>query len=180
MAATPCLPESITVMMEVEMGILAELSDAGFAWSPRLIGGDASFDNPALSLPYMVLSWAPGNPLKWTDALPRTEEHRRKILRQLVDIQLDLVSRTMKPTESNASSSSSALEFLTGIIDGKIGRVAEGKIPQLDPRSCFVHRALVQHVDSEIDISLPPMTAITHWNLTSRDIMVDDEFNITG
>ncbi|KAK8127788.1 hypothetical protein PG984_008896 [Apiospora sp. TS-2023a] len=169
-------------MVEVEMGILAELGNVGFPWSPRLIGGDASFDNPALGCPYMVLAWVAGRPLEWTDALPLTEEHRRKILGQLTDIQLDLAIRTQKPpAEPNISSSSSTLDYLTRIIDGRIGRVANGKLPHLDLRACFVHRALVRHaVDTEIDIASSSMTAITHGNLTSKDIMVDDDLNIRG
>lgn len=89
-------------------------------------------------------------------------------------------ANNLQPPEPGIPSSSSTLKFLTGIIDGKIGRVAEGKLPYLDLRSCFVHRALVRHaVDSEIDAASSSMTAITHGNLTSKDIMVDDDLNVT-
>lgn len=79
------------------MGILNELGNAGFPWSLMLIGGDASFDNPALGCPYMALSWVAGKPLEWIDALTPTEEPRRRILRQLTDIQLNLAVRTQNP-----------------------------------------------------------------------------------
>lgn len=88
-------PSAITSMVETEMDVLTELSKTGFRWSPRLIGGDSSFDNP-IEHPYFVLSWVRGNPLQWTPAIPAEPEQRHKILRQLTDIQLDLAQCTQR------------------------------------------------------------------------------------
>lgn len=83
----------ISELVSYEMVTLTRLSDIQFRWSPRLIGGDASFDN-SIQHPYLVLTWIPGTPLEWTPAIPAQQEQRHKVLRQLVDIQLELVGCT--------------------------------------------------------------------------------------
>jgi hypothetical protein len=93
--ATSQLPqESISCLVEVEMKTLAKLSQVGFHWSPRLIGGDAGFDNP-IEHPYLVVNWIQGSALGHTAIT--SESQREKILRQLVDIHLELFKRTQKP-----------------------------------------------------------------------------------
>ncbi|KAK8042460.1 hypothetical protein PG994_012943 [Apiospora phragmitis] len=139
--------------MEVEMGTLAELSYAGFPWSPHLIGGDASFDNHELGLPYMVLSWVVGMD-GLTDALPPNRETAIGRPLPTNNIHIELKRRTKKPpgwfnqypcrmpfmlsipcspTQSTTTRpsaeqgmshySSSTLDFLTGISNGMTGRV---------------------------------------------------------
>ncbi|KAH8198648.1 hypothetical protein TruAng_007189 [Truncatella angustata] len=163
-------PDSISTIVEVEMRTLAELSQAGFHWSPRLIGGDASFNNP-IGHPYLVVNWVHGSVLKWTDTTPH--QQREKILRQLVDIQLELLNRTKKSQDGF-----SALKYLQDIVDGRIQRVIDGQLPELDTRSCFVHRALLRHaVSNDLDASL---SVIVHGNLAPHKIIIDEELNIKG
>lgn len=88
------LPASfITGFAEAELAILTRLGNAGFRWSPKLISYDSGFDNP-IKHPYFVLSWVHGTPREWTEAIPSERRHRHKILRQFVDIQLDLAECT--------------------------------------------------------------------------------------
>ncbi len=89
---------SITDFAEAELAALARLGNTGFRWSPKLIGYDCGFDNP-LSHPYFVLSWVHGTALEWTEAIPSERQHRNKILRQFVDIQLELAECTKELRE---------------------------------------------------------------------------------
>jgi hypothetical protein len=72
---------------------LIQLEQAGFRWSPRLIHYDIGHDN-LVKLPYLVLSWIQGRELEWTDTVPPKPDDREKILRQVVDIRLELAERT--------------------------------------------------------------------------------------
>lgn len=92
--AGKCLPaDSITGFAEAELAVLTRLGDTGFRWLPKLIGHDSGFDNQ-IGHPYFVLSWIHGTPLVWTEAIPSERQYRQKILRQIVDIQLELVECT--------------------------------------------------------------------------------------
>jgi hypothetical protein len=66
------------------------------------------------------------------------------------------------------------------MVDGQIGRAATNQDPLLGVRDCLAHRALVQHVaDNSLDPE-PPILAISHENLAAHNIIVDDDYNITG
>ncbi|POR34217.1 Uncharacterized protein TPAR_05583 [Tolypocladium paradoxum] len=154
-------PSSITSIVEDEMAFMKKLNHSGFRWAPRLIGGDSTFNNP---LGHPTWSW-PG----FMEPLGQ----RHKVIRQLIDIQLELAECTK---ESRPGTSTRT--YLTDIIDGKIMRVADGKLPELDYRSCFIHRALARYV---IDDALEtPLFAISHDNLAAHKIIIDQEYNITG
>ena len=88
-------PSSISGIVEDEMAMLTKLWNLGFRWSPKLIGGDSTFDN-SLGHPYLVMTWVHGTSLDWTPSVPADQQTRCKILRQLADIQLDLVYCTME------------------------------------------------------------------------------------
>lgn len=62
-------PDSITVIVEMEVSILKRLQTSGFSKSPRLLGYDSGFDNP-IGYPYLVLSWFEGTQLEWSDTAP--------------------------------------------------------------------------------------------------------------
>ncbi|KAL2128746.1 hypothetical protein VTI74DRAFT_8703 [Chaetomium olivicolor] len=173
--AGKCLtPTALAFFVDAQAKMLAKLDDAGFRWSPKLIYHDTSFHN-LIGHPYLVVSWFPGTALEWTDTVPSKPADREKILRQVVDIQLDLVERA-KDLRHDAST----LSFLTGIVDGKIVRAATDKEPPFNVRDCFVHRALVRHA---VDPSLgsdPSIFSVSHESLAAHSIIVDQEYNITG
>ena len=87
-------PASITSIVQDEVDVMKKLNDAGFHWSPKLIGSDSGFSNP-IGHPYLVMNWVPGDALQWTATAPAVE-NRNKILRQLVQIQLELVNCTQE------------------------------------------------------------------------------------
>ncbi|KAI0154380.1 hypothetical protein GGR57DRAFT_113311 [Xylariaceae sp. FL1272] len=163
---------SVMDLVKHEMDILRDLKVSGFRWSPRLIGGDITFQNP-MKHPYLVVTWIHGRHLEWTQNYPPKQDQRDKVLRQLVDIQLEMISSTTRP-----NTGSSATKCLTEAIDGQIMRVLEGKLPELKLKSCFVHRYLADHAfDDAIE---PAVLAVSHKNIASRKIIVDDEFGIKG
>jgi hypothetical protein len=96
--------ECITDFVEMEVSILKRLETSGFSWSPRLLGYHSGFDNP-IGFPYFVLSWIEGTPLEWSDTIPSHRESRNKILRQMVDIILELADCTMELCEAMTPSS---------------------------------------------------------------------------
>jgi hypothetical protein len=90
------VPEGAAItIVEAEATTLTKLDKAGFRWSPKLVHRDTGHDN-LLKHPYLVLSWFPGNQLEWTDTVPSNPQHRHKILRQVVNIQLELAERTQE------------------------------------------------------------------------------------
>lgn len=74
---------SIARIVHDEMALMKKLNNAGFLWSPKLIGGDTGFDNP-VGHPYLVMTWVHGDALEWTPTV--SIERRSKVLRQLVQI----------------------------------------------------------------------------------------------
>ncbi|KAM0285964.1 hypothetical protein ACHAQH_001152 [Verticillium albo-atrum] len=164
---------SVTSIVDNEMTVLKKLETSGFRWSPRLVGGDQSFNN-SLGYPYLILKWFPGTALKWSASNAVDPQQRQKVLRQLLDIQLELAEATR---ESRPATSTRG--YLTDVINSKIERVAQGSLPaELDVRSCLVQRALVPYVVHEgLEESF---FAIAHGNLASHKIIVDGEYNITG
>ncbi|KAK7422652.1 hypothetical protein QQX98_001440 [Neonectria punicea] len=165
-------PASISSIVREEMRVLGVLQNAGFRWSPKLIGGDHSFEN-TIGRPYLVVSWIPGTALDWSPSIPADHQVRRKVLRQLLDIQLELVNLTKESRPGT-----STREYLSDIIAGKIGRVSDGSLPELDTRSCLVQRALLPYAVHEG--LQEPFFAIEHGHLAPHKIIVDSEHNITG
>ncbi|SPQ25402.1 10de04a2-fcb5-4ae7-99f3-c83f92eb1240 [Thermothielavioides terrestris] len=173
-AAKSLGPASLAAFMETQATMLTRLAKSGFRWSPKLVSFDCGFDNH-ISHPYFVLSWFDGLPLQWTDTYPPEPQVREKILRQIVDIRLELAECT-KDLRPNAS----ALAFLTRVVDGKIMRALTDEKPVFTPRDCFVHRALLPHVVHDALESEPSVFAISHEDLAAHNIIVDSEYNITG
>ncbi len=148
-------PGAIPELVSYEMVTLRRLSDIEFRWSPRLIGGDASYDN-SIKHPYLVLTWIPGTPLEWTPAIPAQQEQRDKVLRQVVDLQLELVrcTKESRPTPLTASGSkrqcyffrfltsypgpgTSMLKFLTDAVDSQIHNAMSGDLSERNLGICL-------------------------------------------
>ncbi|PMD54947.1 uncharacterized protein K444DRAFT_596730 [Hyaloscypha bicolor E] len=165
-------PESITNFVETEVSILKRLQTSGFSRSPRLLGYNSGFDNP-IGFPYLVLSWFEGTQLEWSDTIPPQRESRNKIIRQMVDIILELADCTKE-----LRTGTSASKYLVEFIDRKIVRVSIGQMPELQLRDCFIQRALVSRVVHP-DLENSPFL-ISHEDLAPQNIIVDSEYNIKG
>lgn len=85
--------DTIISQLQREIDILNFLDANGFKWAPKLIGHDLSYDNE-VGFPFIMLSWLPGDPLRWNDTTPLHRCDRDKILRQVIDIILQLIHCT--------------------------------------------------------------------------------------
>jgi serine/threonine protein kinase len=181
-------PESISNFVETEVSILKRLQTSGFSKSPKLLGYNSGFDNP-IGFPYLVLSWFEGTPLEWSDTVPPQRERRNKIIRQMVDIILELADCTKEWRRNSAHSfeasclpiligtRTSASKYLIKIIDRKIVRASHGQMPELQLRDCFIQRALASRV---VHPALETPFLISHEDLAPQNIIVDSENNIKG
>lgn len=86
--------EHLADMVNEEVMILQTLQQLGFRWSPRLIAFDVTSDN-ALGLPYVISEWVHGKPLKWSEVEPKQQDSRDKIVRQIMQIILELARCTV-------------------------------------------------------------------------------------
>ncbi|KAK4041596.1 hypothetical protein C8A01DRAFT_14662 [Parachaetomium inaequale] len=168
-------PKTVAAVVESEASMLAKLDESGFRWSPKLIHYDAGHDN-LIKRPYLVMSWVHGKSLEWTNSAPKPQ-HREKILRQIMGIQLELAERT-KVSRPGAST----LTFLTTVVDGKVMNAARevDKEPAPGVRDCLIHRALLRYVIHKTLEFEPSIFSVSHGNLAAENIIVDSDYNITG
>jgi hypothetical protein len=80
--------------IKMDTRILRTLEEKGFPWSPRYRAASLTFDNP-INYPFIVLDWAEGISLKWSDDFP-SSPIREIVLTQLAEIQMCLVTCTME------------------------------------------------------------------------------------
>ncbi|KAK4144498.1 uncharacterized protein C8A04DRAFT_36498 [Dichotomopilus funicola] len=171
---TSSTADSVASLAQSQATTFTVLHESGFQRSPKLIHHDVGHNNP-IKAPYLVLSWIPGTALEWTDTSPSEPQCREKIMRQVVNIQLELAECTKV-----ASVGSSTYECLCQTVDRKIMRVVDGKEPSITIIDCLEHRALLQHaVHRSLEFE-PPIYAISHEDLAARNIIVDSDYNITG
>lgn len=185
-------PSAVAECLALEVSVLRSLEARGFAWSPRVLGFDAGFDNP-IKFPYVVFSWIDGKLLEWTPTVPQQRHVRDKVLRQMADIVFELVSCTEESSEFAdvchfhregkltwvcVGAGTTASTYMTEIIHGKMLRVCEGQIPGVLLHDCLVQLALVRKTVYEVpdDSSF----ALAHGDLAAEHIIVDDEYNIKG
>ncbi|KAL1845130.1 hypothetical protein VTK73DRAFT_1064 [Phialemonium thermophilum] len=164
--------EAISNYVDAEVSILRRLETSHFSWSPRVLGYDSGFNNP-IKFPYMVLTWIDGKPLEWTESIPPQGHTRDKVLYQLANILLELVSCTM-----HSKPGVTALTFLTDAVDRKIQRVKKGQLRDVRLEDCLVQRELVPRVIH--DLPEASYFVLSHEDLAAQNIIVDDEFNVKG
>jgi hypothetical protein len=96
------LPRLVTklytsLLLSREVDLRQRIESANVYPFQKLITFDASYDN-ALQSPYMILGWADGKPLSWTDSSPEGD-FRKTVLRKIANASLDL----LKVSESGSS-----------------------------------------------------------------------------
>jgi hypothetical protein len=77
----------LTILREAELRLSIEKNKIGGI--PRLITYSATFNNPA-RFPYMVVEWAEGTQLRWTESCPALPQ-RNKVIRSVAHIVLNLL-----------------------------------------------------------------------------------------
>ncbi|KAH8690196.1 kinase-like domain-containing protein [Talaromyces proteolyticus] len=162
--------EVVTSELQCKIEVLELLDASGFKWAPKLIGHDLSYDNE-VGFPLIVYSWVSGDPLKWNDAAPLHRCDRDKVLRQVIQIILQLIQCTK-------AKKGPTLDFLTDAVDRKFIRVFRNQLPGISLEDCLALRAsLPEVVHGELDDA--PFL-ISHGDLSSNNILVDNDYNITG
>ena len=86
--------EDMIATMQMEIHTFEKLEARGFCWSPKYLGASLTFKNP-IGVPFIVLTWAEGEPLRMDDA-SLSRPLRNKILSQLALIQLSLIECTQE------------------------------------------------------------------------------------
>lgn len=178
--------EVVTSQLRREIEVLKLLNAGGFKWAPKLIGHDLSYDNE-VGFPPIILSWIPGDPLKWNNNVPLHRCDRDKILQQVVQIILDLIQCTEAKSKYTmklniiqvlTTIGGSTLDFLTDAVDRKIIRVYRNQLPETSLEDCLILRALLPKVVHE-ELNHAPFL-ISHGDLSSNNILVDSDYNVTG
>lgn len=90
---TCCSMEAIVTLLKNEVDILLRLEESGFPWSPKVVGHDLTFDN-TIGFPYIVLTWISGCPLRWNNSTPWKRSDRDKVVDQIANITVSLISCT--------------------------------------------------------------------------------------
>lgn len=80
--------------LQTEVNILKTLEAKGFLWAPRCLGTSLTFDNP-IKHPFIVLTWAEGDPLNWDECFP-PRPIRDYLLGQIASIQQSLIQCTLQ------------------------------------------------------------------------------------
>ncbi|KAF1817062.1 hypothetical protein P152DRAFT_504466 [Eremomyces bilateralis CBS 781.70] len=172
-----CLPihvrsdsqDTIISLLRSERNIFQELGEKGFPWAPKPRGSILTFEN-LVGFPFLALVWIEGSPLSWSTTYP-PRPVRDKVLRQVAEIQLSLI-------ECTGENGGTATPFFLKLIDSKVHRIRNGKLPELTEQDCFDQRKLLPQV------LLPELEnapfAIDHGDLSPLNILVDSEHNVTG
>lgn len=86
--------DAVIARTALDAGIYEKLESSGFGWSSRLVGSSLTFDNP-INYPFIVVEFAGGNNLQWTDVEP-SQPARNDVLEQLAEIHLQLLQCTLE------------------------------------------------------------------------------------
>ncbi|KAJ5160679.1 uncharacterized protein N7482_007683 [Penicillium canariense] len=161
--------ETILYLVESEASIIQALETKGFQWAAKLRGCSRTFDN-LVGYPFLALTWIPGSPLLWSDNFP-ARPLRDKVLNQVAGIHASLIECTQ---ETRAA----AIDHYTRIIHNKIRRVCSGQLPEITEQECSDQLALLPGVLMPELESAP--FAMDHGDLSSQNIMIDAQHNVTG
>lgn len=79
-----------SLLLDREVDLRRRIELAKIHHFQPLITSDSSVNNP-LQSPYMMLGWADGRPLSWSDSSPSQKELRRNVLRSVANASLDML-----------------------------------------------------------------------------------------
>jgi len=132
-----------------------------------------SEDGDGVGTPYMLLDWVDGKTLEWNVNVPPPAA-REKVLGQMAQYTVDLLART-----AMHSSPQSALTWILRRIDSRLTRILTGELLGFDPVDCLIYRAMAKEIYFVSSLDAFPFP-LMHTDLGRLNILVDDNFNITG
>ena len=157
---------TVTTMRYVRRALPSVPVATVHAWSDKE-------DGDGVGMPYILLDWIDGKTLEWNANTPPLAA-RGKILAQLARHTADFLART--PIQSNTSS---ALAWMLSRIDNRFTRILTGDLSTFDPIDCLIYRAMAEEKYFIPSLDALPFPLI-HTDLNPLNIIVDDNFNITG
>jgi aminoglycoside phosphotransferase (APT) family kinase protein len=132
-----------------------------------------SEDGDGVGTPYMLVDWTDGRTFEWNESFP-PPDIRRKVLAQLAQYTADLLARTL--TYPNTQST---LTWILRRIDSRLRRILTGDLSSFDPVDCLIYRAMAEEKYFVPSLDTFPFP-LMHTDLSRFNILVDDNFNITG
>ena len=157
---------TVTTMRYVQRTVPSIPVATVHAWSD-------SEDVDGVGTPYMLLDWIEGRTLEWNATCPPPSA-REKVLAQLARYSVELLASTRME-----SSTQSALTWMLRRIDSRLRRIFTGDLPSFDPIDCLIYRAMAEEKYFIPSLDAHPFP-LMHTDLSRNNILVDDDFNITG
>ncbi|KAG1733016.1 kinase-like domain-containing protein [Suillus paluster] len=164
---TPSPIEATVTTMRYVHSIIPSIPVATVhAWSD-------SKDGDGIGTPYILLDWIDGRTLEWNARFPPPAA-RGKVLAQLAQYTADLLARTLM--HANAQST---LRWILRRIDPRLTRIFTGDLSAFDPIDCLIFRAMAEEKYFVPSLDTFPFP-LMHTDLNQMNVLVDDDFNITG
>ncbi|KFY00197.1 hypothetical protein O988_03455 [Pseudogymnoascus sp. VKM F-3808] len=153
-----------TVKKEVELRQAIE--KAGIQRITKLKAISSTFDNPA-RFPFVVSEWAEGNQLRWTESYPALPQ-RNEVIRSVAQVVVDLLQVQNKEC--------TATGYITTLIDRKIKRARDNKLPGATVSECLDQQSLIaEYLLPDLDQA---PCVLVHGDLTAENIIVGQDFNV--
>lgn len=150
-------------LFEREVEIRQLINAAQIRLFQPLLAFDTSADN-ALQNAYMILSWAEGGSMEWSDVVPADQTTRRNIMHTIANATLDLVKIHR--------SGEMALEWMTTKIARKIARAQAGtyigSVAECEQQKDLIPKYWIPDLDAAPHV-------LVHGDLVENNIIVNDE-----
>ncbi|KAH0337199.1 hypothetical protein KCU81_g8173, partial [Aureobasidium melanogenum] len=124
--------------------------------------------NQLIHNPFICLSWVEGEPLTWSDSVPKARSVRNDLIKEIANICLDLLSIQEEGTSAKAE--------VTVKIQRKIERAEKGSYIGGNVESCKRQMSLLEnywipHLDEAPRV-------LVHGDLSANNILVDQHSNL--
>ncbi|KAK5988186.1 hypothetical protein PT974_12326 [Cladobotryum mycophilum] len=163
-------PNVIISQLQGEVRVVQELERRGFRWAAKPQGSSLMFENE-IGTPFVALTWILGTQLQWSSEFP-ARPIRDMILSQIASIQQSLIECTKEQRDITAT------EEFERIIDSKVRRIRNGRLPELTEKDCFDQKYRLPGVLYP-QLNEAPF-AMDHGDLSPRNIIINSEQKITG
>ncbi|KAM5446987.1 hypothetical protein MaudCBS49596_006167 [Microsporum audouinii] len=159
-------PRHIELVVEREVALRLAIEKNAITGIPKLKTFSATFNNLA-RFPYIAVEWAEGTQLQWTETWPNVPQ-RDKVIQSVAHTVISLLKIQNK--EHTATS------YITTLINRKIKRAQEGKLPGATEKECLDQQNLIsEYLIPDLDQS---PCVLVHGDLSTENIIIDLDFNV--